>query len=387
MIRATFIKELQLFLRDRAGLITTFLMPAAFIAGFGLMFKGAGSPGPGGEAEDAEPIVIAVWHEPDHEEAKQAVAWIRRSGPLQVIQGTSAESVRAGVTEKKWRAGLIFPPDFKKDESPAELTMDLAVQSYERMMVEGPLKGAFLAHETARLFPRVSPKALTSDNSWESRSSGYFTPKSPPGVKRAVDNLDSFQVSVPGNTVLFCFFLSLGVAMSFYEERKRGTWRRLLAAPGPRVMLLIGKLLPFAFIGCLQVAVLFAFGHLVFGMRIGGSVLALGVITVCVVYAATSLGLLIAAFGGTEKQISGYSLILILGMALLGGCMFPRMFMPQGLQAVGNCVPHGWALDAYYTVLVRTGSTLADVALPCLAIAGFGMLFMIVASLVFRFER
>ena len=42
MIVATFVKEMRLFLRDRAGLITTFLLPAAFIIGFGLMFQGSG---------------------------------------------------------------------------------------------------------------------------------------------------------------------------------------------------------------------------------------------------------------------------------------------------------------------------------------------------------
>lgn len=384
MIRATFVKEMQLFARDRAGLFATFLMPAVFIIGFGLMFRGAGGPDDDdddGGGRQLKKVELAVWHEAGHDEAEQIVKWILASQTFNVTKTDSAEATRTGVADKKFRAGLIFPRDFHARNRPAELCMDLAVPEMERIAVQAPLRGAFSGHHGMKMSPvKIDPANMPA-------GPPFFEPKSPPGVKKAIENLDSFQVSVPGNAVLFCFFLGLAVAMGFYEERKNGTWRRLLAAPGSRTKMLVAKLLPAGAIGCAQVAVLFALGHFAFGMRIGGSVFALCVITVCVVFAATSLGLLIASFGGTEKQIAGYSTIVILGMGLVGGCMFPRMFMPDGIKTAGNFVPHGWALDAYYEILVRTGTTLADVWQNCLVIAGFGVLFTALASAFFRYER
>ena len=49
-------------------------------------------------------------------------------------------------------------------------------------------------------------------------------------------------------------------------------------------------------------------------------------------------------------------------MGLLGGCMFPRIAMPPFMKSLGLVVPHSWALDGYYAVLVRQGTTVADIA-------------------------
>lgn len=382
MIGPTFVKEMQLFVADKAGMAATFLMPAVFIIGFGMMFENMdGDGGKDDEAATLPRVALALHYQEGHEEAAEIARWIEASRTFKIERVDDADALRTGVASKKYKAGLIIPPDYHAKDRPAELCIDLAVPPMERIAVEGPLRGAFSSHEGMKASPfKIDPTKMPPPPPfWESRS--------PPGVKEAIDDLDSFQVSVPGNSVLFCFFLALAVAMSFYEERKKGTWRRLLAAPGRRSMMLIAKLLPYALVGLLQMALLFALGHFVFGMRVGGSVIALAGITVAVVFAACSLGLLIASFGGTEKQIGGYATIAILGMGLVGGCMFPRMFMPESVKAVGNFVPHGHALDAYYDVLVRDGTTLADVAQPILIILGFGVLFATIASFTFRFEK
>ena len=49
-------------------------------------------------------------------------------------------------------------------------------------------------------------------------------------------------------------------------------------------------------------------------------------------------------------------------MGLLGGCMLPRLMMPPAMKQIGHVVPHGWALDGYYDVLVRQGTSIADIA-------------------------
>lgn len=198
---------------------------------------------------------------------------------------------------------------------------------------------------------------------------------------------DSFQVAVPGNAVLFGFFLALTVAMGFVEDRRSGIWRRALAAPMSRRTLLLSKLVPYVAIGMVQMTLLFGIGVVVFGMNISGSVFALGVHTFAVVLCAVCLGLLMASFSATEKQLGGIGSVVLLVMGLLGGAMVPRMAMPEGLKTLSLAVPHAWALDGYYSLLVVDGAGLADVASDTACVLGFAVGFAILGAVLFRFER
>jgi ABC-2 type transport system permease protein len=199
-------------------------------------------------------------------------------------------------------------------------------------------------------------------------------------------SISSFQVAVPGNAVLFGFFISLTVAMAFASERRSGTWRRLLAAPVPRWQALLATLVPYLIVGVAQLAFLFTVGVVAFDMQIAGSVMALAGISVAVAFCAVGLGLLFAAVATTEKQLGAIGSVVLLVMGMVGGCMVPRIVMPPVMQTLSLGVPHGWALDAYYAVLVHPSTTLADVAPAIAALLAFGILFAGLGLARFRFE-
>ncbi len=73
-------------------------------------------------------------------------------------------------------------------------------------------------------------------------------------------------------------------------------------------------------------------------------------------------------------------------MGLVGGCMIPRLIMPEFFRTVGNAVPQSWALDGYYALLIRTGTGFADVAPQLGALVGFAAVFCIIGIARFRFE-
>lgn len=365
MLGAAIIKDIQLLLRDRGALASLFLLPVVFMAAFGAMFSG------GDRKQKARPI--AAYHEPGDDRAKGLMTAVAMSGALAPKMQESADAVRQLVADETFVAGLIIPADFDpRADRPAELVIDPASSP----QVRGPVQGALTSILTVAYFsdPAAGPVQVVR-------------PVAPPGLEREGDNLDGFQVSVPGNAVLFGFFLALTVALSFVEERKSGTWMRLLAAPISRSLVLLAKLVPFAIIGLIQFAFLFGIGAGVFGMKVSGSVLALCVLTVAVVCCATALGLFIASFGGSEKQVGGVGSIVILVMGLLGGAMVPRPIMPETMQQIGLLVPHAWALDGYYAVLIRSGVGLADIWREIVAVSGFAVVFAGIGALRFKFER
>ena len=122
------------------------------------------------------------------------------------------------------------------------------------------------------------------------------------------------------------------------------------------------------------------------GMKIGGSYAALAVLTTAVVVCATCLGLFIASFSGTQKQVGGIGSIVLLILGLIGGAMVPRIAMPELMQTLGLATPHGWALDGYYDVILRKGATIADILPEAGALLGFAAVFAAVGAARFRFE-
>lgn len=364
MILATLRKDLQLLWRDRGALLSLFALPIVFIVMFGSIFRFGG--------DRTQPRPLPVWHVAGDERGLAVVRALEASGAFAPKLATSADHARAQVAKEKAVAALIIPPDL----APAagrrvELAIDLAAP----MQVRGPIEGALGAIVAGALSPATAA------------APPVLEPRSPPGLAKPLAKITGFQVTVPGNGVLFGFFIALTVAMSFTEERRSGTWRRLLASPVSRRTALVAKLVPFVVIGLGQLAFLFGIGAIAFGMRVAGSVPALVLLSLAVVLCSTALGLAMAALGGTEKQLGGVGSVVLLVMGLLGGCMVPRMVMPELMRTLGLIVPHSWALDGYYTLLVRTGTGVADILPQLLALLTFALAFAAFGAWRFRFER
>jgi ABC-2 type transport system permease protein len=362
MFLATIRKDLLLLLADRGALLSLFLLPIIFVAVFGSIFGGDGAP---------DPIDLSVWHAEGDDRAAAVVTALEESGMFDVEMAASAEACREAASDADV-VGLVLPADLDpRAGRPAELILDPGAPP----QVRAPIQGAITAI-VSRVYLGPPPGEGLS----------VVALVAPPGADPLAD-VSGFQVAVPGNAVLFGFFLSLTVALSFVEERKNGTWRRILAAPVSRRLVLLAKLVPFVLVGLIQFAFLFGVAIVVFGMEIAGSPLALVALTAAVVVCATSLGFAMAAIGGSEKQVSAIGTIVILVMGLVGGAMVPRIIMPSVMKTAGLAVPHGWALDGYFDVLVRPGTDLAAIAPELGAIFGFAAAFALFGAAVFRFER
>ncbi|MEZ4362494.1 MAG: ABC transporter permease [Kofleriaceae bacterium] len=362
-LAATIKKDLWLLLRDRGALMSLFALPIVFMLVFGSIFRFG--------ADRSEPRALPVWHADDDARAAVIVAAIERGGLFRPERAASAEAARARVAREDVAAALVFPPGF---DPAAGRPIELVIDQGAPLQVRGPIEGALGAAVRAALAPSAAPAPPA------------LVARTPPGISKPLAGITSFQVTVPGNGVLFGFFLALTVAMSFTEERRSGTWRRLLASPVSRRAALLLKLGPFVVIGLLQLGFLFGVGALVFGMKVAGSVPALMLLSLAVVLCATSLGLAMASLGGSEKMLGGVGSVVLLVMGLLGGCMVPRLVMPSFLRSVGNSVPHSWALDGYYAVLVRDGTGVVDLAPQLAALLAFAAAFAAFGAWRFSFE-
>jgi ABC-2 type transport system permease protein len=162
------------------------------------------------------------------------------------------------------------------------------------------------------------------------------------------------EQNVPGFSVMFVMMgVLFGVAFGLHDEREWGAITRLLIAPIPRTSLLGGKLLARFVVGLVQLSLLFAYGHLVFGLSLGDSPVALALVLIGTVFAMTGFSLFVSAFARTREQVIPLGLTLIMIFCALGGCWWPLYQMPPWLRQVAQLTFTAWAMEGFHDVILR----------------------------------
>jgi ABC-type transport system involved in multi-copper enzyme maturation permease subunit len=195
-----------------------------------------------------------------------------------------------------------------------------------------------------------------------------------------------YQILVPSYTVMFAFSLVLTVGWLFVSERRQGTLKRLRAAPLSRWQILLGKLLPCLALSVFQGLFLLAAGKLIFDMHWGPKDWSLGrqlawllPLVASTSFAAMGIALLVAAWARTEVQVAIAGTLLVLGLALISGCLVPRDLMPDSVQQLTLITPHAWALDAYAQLFLNPEPNVDMVRNSCLVLSAFGSGFVLLA--------
>jgi ABC-2 type transport system permease protein len=199
------------------------------------------------------------------------------------------------------------------------------------------------------------------------------------------------QYSVLGMAVLFVFLSAPTTALSFFKEKRQGSFRRLIAAPVSKASLLAGKLLPNLILCLVQIVVIFIAGGFaiqLLGVKpldLSGDPLGLVVVSLAVALCATSLGIFLAAIAKTEGQLSGLGSLLLFMTALLAGSFIPLFMFPAGLENMARMVPQYWANQAFYGLIFR-GQTLVDVWPSIAALLAFTLAFFGIGLWRFKFD-
>jgi ABC-2 type transport system permease protein len=268
-----------------------------------------------------------------------------------------------------------------------------------RQQLEGVLKGAAIelslgrqvnnAMADMKSLAAFAPDALRPAAENAAAQSAPDTQNSPavrlvivqPSNFTAAKTPDTYQQTIPGYTVMFVFFLIGTISSSMIDERRQGTFRRLLAMPVSKTAIVGGKLLSTLLIGLIQVAILFGVGVLVFHMDLGREYLGLALLSIALVACAVSIGL-----AASTTQIGGVLVPMLIVAALLGGCMFPIDLMPPFLRVVSYAVPHRWALHGFQNLIVR-GQGLLQVLPQIGVLLAFTLVFFLAASRRIDYEE
>lgn len=194
------------------------------------------------------------------------------------------------------------------------------------------------------------------------------------------------EFAVPGMAVGFASFGAGFAGFSFFRDHGWGTWDRLRATQATSVDLIAGKVVPTVTVAIAQLVLLFALGGPLFGLRVSGSVPALALVIVILALSLSAFGMAITALTRTMQQLNAIASVGGFALAMIGGAWVPVSTMPGWAQAIAPVMPTYWAMRAFRSLILEGGG-LDEVALPILVLAGFGVLFTVVAAAKFRFEE
>jgi ABC-2 type transport system permease protein len=135
--------------------------------------------------------------------------------------------------------------------------------------------------------------------------------------------------------------------------------------------------------GVVQLTVMFIWGALAFGLPLWSHLPGFFTMSIVTAAAASGFGLLLATISRSRAQLSGISTIVILAMSAVGGSMFPRFLMSEGMQQMGLVTFNAWALDGYIKVFWRD-APITDLWPQLAVLTGLCLVFLSAARLVAR---
>jgi ABC transporter DrrB family efflux protein len=173
-------------------------------------------------------------------------------------------------------------------------------------------------------------------------------------------DLESSHFFVPGLVGIIMQLVTLFLtSFAIVREREHGTLEQLFVTPVGRVGLLLGKLVPYALVGGLEMLIVLTVMVFVFGVPIHGSLLLLFGLASLFLVCALSLGLLVSTIATTQFEAMQFAFLFMLPSVLLSGFVFPREEMPWPLYWMSFAIPATYFVGILRGIVLR-GADLID---------------------------
>lgn len=266
------------------------------------------------------------------------------------------QSVR-GFTENKVNVNLIIPPEFSK-----------------RLETGLPVTTGFIVDGTnANSAAIAMGYAGMITNQFNRTRSGFSLPISMRSRILYNPEQESVNYMVPGIVaVLLLMITSMLTSMAIVREREVGTLEQLMVTPISTPALIMGKTIPFAILGFVEMSVALAFGITWFGIPFVGSWPLLYALSFIFLFTTLGVGMFISTATKTQQQAMFFSWFFMIFAILTSGFFTPISNMPESVQYLTHLNPL-----RYFMVIIRgimmKGAGI-DVLYPqILALVAFGL--------------
>lgn len=196
--------------------------------------------------------------------------------------------------------------------------------------------------------------------------------------------LESRNFMVPGVLAMLLMIITMVLtSLGIVKEKELGTMEQLIVTPVKPYELILGKLLPFFFLGLIDIVLVVVVATYWFHVPVKGSVGLLFALAPVFMLTTLGLGLFISTISKNQQQAMLTAVFFIMPMIILSGFVFPIENMPKLIQLLTYIVPL-----RYFLVIIR-GLFLKAVGFEALwdetlALLVFGLAILALSVLRFR---
>ncbi|NOY49642.1 MAG: ABC transporter permease [Chlorobi bacterium] len=414
-LKAVIVKEILILSRDRAGMAMLFVMPVFLVLVMTLLqdstFK---------QLDEKQLPVLIINHDADTFGLK-ILEGLKSSKFFKIteVENIDKQDFVQKIEKGEYLIGIIinedatrrirqsiqlniqqqFPEevgqlfeyeDNASGQARVEIIFDPILKSSYKQSILGSLKH-FSAMVEARLMFEIYSGLFKDLLSIELKPTSSFDDivnfdekYASSGTNKIIPN--SVQHNVPAWTIFAMFFIVIPLASNIIKERHSGVSARLLTIAGSKLISNLGKGMTYFVVGFIQAILMLFIGLFIlplFGLpslQIGGNGLALLVVTIAVVMAATTYGIAIGNIATTEQQSSIFGSISVVILAAIGGVWVPSFMMSDLMLNLSKISPLNWGLNAYYDIFLRN-SGLIDLLPNIALLLGFSFVCLFVSFL------
>jgi ABC-2 type transport system permease protein len=192
--------------------------------------------------------------------------------------------------------------------------------------------------------------------------------------------LKSRNYFVPGIIVNIMVLVTLSLtSMAIVREKEIGTMEQLIVTPLRPMELIIGKTLPFALVGIVDIVVVVAAALLLFHVPFRGSAFVLALGACLFLMSSLGAGLLISTVVRTQQQAMMSTFLCFMPFFLLSGFTFPVRNMPIAAQWFTFFNPVRYFMEIVRGVFLKGAGI--DVLWPqMVALTAFGVVILTAAT-------
>jgi ABC-2 type transport system permease protein len=277
---------------------------------------------------------------------RELVARVTSTGyfELKMLSADLGGAVRA-LDDGTVRIFLVLPQGFAKalargENAAVQLLVD-GSDSNSALIAMGYLSQIIQAYSRSILLQRLQAQGgvLTELPGVDLRTRIWYNP----------DLKNSYFV-VPGVIAVVMMIMAVMLtSLTVAREWETGTMEQLIATPARPFEIILGKLLPYFFLGLFQMTLVVVFGLLLFHVPLQGNLLFLLGVSSLFLICGLGQGLLVSVAAKSQQLSFTLSILTtMLPTYLLSGFAFPIASMPPVVRAVTYLVP-----ARYYLAIIR----------------------------------
>ena len=357
---AMLLKEFSHIRREPATIVFMLIVPVFQTVIFGYAIQ-----------QEIEHIPTIVLNLDGRQASRELIDSFRNTRTFEILEGVyDDESFRRALTSGRAKVGVLVPPDYSdrllrgKQVSVQVLIDGSDSQVANTALQAAQLLGVSLSFRITRPFAESLPAVPSRDPLGhvampiEMRPRLLYNP-----------DLESSHFFVPGLVGIILQLVTLFLtSFAIVRERELGTLEQLFVTPVGRLGLLLGKLVPYACIGTLEMLIVLSVMVYLFGVPIHGSLWLLIGLSSLFIVCALALGLLVSTLAKTQLEAMQFAFLLMLPTVLLSGFMFPRSEMPFPIYIASFAIPATYFLEILRGIILR-GASLMDLVPQAIGLA------------------